>query len=472
MPNMLTHAAHSTTNCTKRTKPLTTIHRMKKYFAYLLTLLLCLASCDDNTGSLGGSVIPDHDVISIDTATYWATTQSMAVDSVLGKTSKVYLGRFTDPQTNSVFEADFIAQFNCEEEGSIPAFPDNILGDSAVKVELRLFFTSYFGDPENTMTAEVYELTETLKEGERYYTNLDPTKFYNSEDKPLATKIYTATDYTLEDSKLNDSEHTANVNIPLPYEIGTRMIQQYRMNKDWFANASNFIENVCKGYYVKIAGGDGTILYIDQAILNIGYLHEHADSVRYTQFAGTEEVLQANRFSTEKETLKPLIDDNTCTYLKTPAGIFTEVTLPVDEIMANNDSINAAKIIFNCYNDSYDTDYKFGTPQTLLMIHKDEMHTFFEKNKLTDNISSFYTTYNGTYNRYEYSNIARLIAYCESKRDESPENWNKVVLIPVTTITDSNSSIVNFRHDFSLNSVRLVGGKDQIKIRVITSSFN
>jgi hypothetical protein len=100
------------------------------------------------------------------------------------------------------------------------------------------------------------------------------------------------------------------------------------------------------------------------------------------------------------------------------------------------------------------------------------MHTFFEKNKLTDNISSFYTTYNGTYNRYEYSNIARLIAYCESKRDESPENWNKVVLIPVTTITDSNSSIVNFRHDFSLNSVRLVGGKDKIKIRVITSSFN
>lgn len=443
---------------------------MKKYFAYLLTLLLCLTSCDDNTGALGSSVIPDHDVISVDTATYWATTRSIAVDSVLGKTSKVYLGRFTDPQTKSVFEADFIAQFNCEEGGYV--FPDIIPGDSAVEAELCLFFTTYFGDPENTMTAEVYELTETLKEGERYYTDLDPTQFYNTEDKPLATKVYTAADYTLEDSELNDPEHYAKVNIPLPREIGTRMIQQYRENKDWFANASNFIENVCKGYYVKIAGGDGTVLYIDQAALNVHFQDSKSDSIFVTQFAGTEEVLQANCFNTKKETLLPLIENQSWTYLKTPAGIFTEVELPIDSIVASNDSINSAKIIFDCYNDSYDTDYKFGTPQTLLMVHKDDMHTFFEKNKLTDNISSFYTVYNSNYNRYEYSNIARLITYCDSKRDESPENWNKVVLIPVTTITDSNNSIVNFRHDFSLNSVRLVGGKDKIKIRVITSQFN
>ena len=441
---------------------------MKKYFVYILTLLACLTSCDDNTGTLGGSVIPDNDVITIDTATYWATSRSIAVDSVLGKTNKVYLGRFTDPQTKSVLEADFIAQFNCEEGGNV--FPDIIPGDSAMKVELRLFFTSYFGDPTNTMTAEVYELQETLQEGERYYTDFDPDQFIK-EGEPLATKVYTLTDYTLEDSELNDSEHYHNVNIPLPREIGTEIIRKFRSNPEFFANASNFIENVCNGYYVKAAQGDGTILYIDQATLNIHFQDSDSDSTFVTQFAGTGEVLQANRFNTKKETLLPLVEDNSCTYLKTPAGIFTEVTLPVDDILANNDSINAAKIIFSCYYDDYDTDYKFGTPQILLMVHKDEMYSFFEKNKLTDDISSFYTTYNSTYNRYEYSNISRLITYCDSKREES-ENWNKVALIPVTTITDSNSYIVNFRHDFSLNSVRLVGGNDKIKVRVITSKFN
>ncbi len=448
---------------------------MKKSIVYILTTLFCIISCDDNTGTLGGSVVPDYDVVSIDTATYWATSRSIAVDSVLGKTTKVYLGRFTDPQTDAVFEADFIAQFNCEEGGNI--FPDSIPGDSAVKVELRLFFTSYFGDPTNTMTAEVYELEQTLQEGEKYYTNLDPTLFYDPEKKPLASKVYTATDYTLEDSELNDSEHYHNVNIPLPTEIGTRMIEQYRENKEWFANASNFIEHICKGYYVKVAQGDGTVLYIDQASLNIHFRDAKSDSIFVTQFVGTEEVLQVNRFNTKKETLQPLVDDNSCTYLKTPAGIFTEVELPIEDILSNNDSINTAKIIFNCYNDNSDTEYKFGTPQTLLMIHKNALHSFFEKNKLTDEASSFYTNYNSTYNRYEYNNISRLITYCNEQRSKNgnPDNpdWNKVVLVPVSTITDSNNYIVNFLHDFSLNSVRLVGGgKDKIKIKVITSRFH
>lgn len=440
---------------------------MKKCFAYILTLLVCLISCDDNTGSLGGSVVPGSDIIIVDTASYWATSKSIAVDSVLGKTNKVYLGRFTDPQTSSVLEADFIAQFNCEEGGNV--FPEVIPGDCAVKVELRLFFSNYFGDPTNTMTAEVYELKETLKEGKRYYTNLKPSQF--KEGEPLATKVYTLTDYTLEDSELEDSERYANVNIPLPAEVGTKMIRQYRRNRDLFANATNFIDSVCKGYYVTASQGDGTILYVDQATLNVYFKDSDSDSIFVTQFAGTEEVLQANRFNTKPESLKPLVDDNSCTYLKTPAGLFTEVELPVDDILADNDTINAAKIFFDCIYDDYVTDYKFGIPQILLMVHKDEMYSFFEKNRLTDDVSSFYTMYNSTYNRYEYNNIARLIAYCDKKRDES-ENWNKVVLIPVSTITDSNSNIVNFRHDFSVNSVRLVGGKDKVRIKVITSKFN
>ena len=440
---------------------------MKKHFVYILALMFCVIACDDNTGSLGGSIIPESDSVTISTATYWATAKSIAVDSVLAKTDKVYLGRFTDPQTKSTLEADFIAQFNCEEGGRV--FPDKISGDSAIRVELRLFFTSYFGDPNNPMTAEVYELEHTLQEGEKYYSNLDPTLFYDKSSTPLATKVYTITDYTLEDSELEDSEHYANVNIPLPRKIGTKMIQQYRENKDFFANASNFIENVCKGYYIKASHGDGTILYVDNATLNIHFRDANNDSIYVTQFAGTQEVLQANHFNTEM--LNSLIEDETCTYLKTPAGIFTEVELPIDEIIQNHSSINSAKIVFNCYNDASDSEYQFGTPQMLLMVHKDEMYTFFEKNKLTDDISSYYTTYNSSYNRYEYNNISRLITYCDSKREAS-EDWNKVVLIPVTTIVDSNNYIVNFRHDFSLNSVRLVGGKDKIKIGVTASQFN
>lgn len=457
---------------------------MKKSFIYILVALICCIACDDNTGTLGNSITPGSDSIDIKTRTYYATTRSVAVDSVLGKTSKVYLGRFTDPQTGSLLEADFIAQFNCVEGGNVFPPADSIKGDSAVRTELRLFFTTFFGDSTNTMEAEVYQLLNTLEEGEKYYTNVDPTLFYDPSSSPLAKKVYTAIDYTLEDSELSDNEHYANVCIPLPNHIGNEMIKTYRSNPEFFANATSFIENICSGYYIKSTHGDGTVLYIDQVALNVHFADMNTDSVYVTQFVSSEEVLQTSRFSTQK--VDHLVADSTCTYLKTPAGIFTEVTLPIAEMTADGDSINSAKIIFTRYNDAEETRYQFGTPETLLLVRKSEMDTFFEKNRLTDNVSAFYTTYNKTYNRYEYSNIARLIIHAENERqawltahpnatesdyDTTNPDWNKVVLIPVTTIKDSNGSIVNFRHDLSLNSARLVGGNDKIEIKVICSAF-
>lgn len=457
---------------------------MKKSFVYILVALICCIACDDNTGTLGNSITPGSDSIDIKTRTYYATTRSVAVDSVLGKTSKVYLGRFTDPQTGSLLEADFIAQFNCVEGGNVFPPADSIKGDSAVRTELRLFFTTFFGDSTNTMEAEVYQLLNTLEEGEKYYTNVDPTLFYDPSSAPLTKKVYTAIDYTLEDSELSDNEHYANVCIPLPNHIGNEMIKTYRSNPEFFANATSFIENICSGYYIKSTHGDGTVLYIDQVALNVHFADMNTDSVYVTQFVSSEEVLQTSRFSTQK--VDHLVADSTCTYLKTPAGIFTEVTLPIAEMTADGDSINSAKIIFTRYNDAEETRYQFGTPETLLLVRKSEMDTFFEKNRLTDNVSAFYTTYNKTYNRYEYSNIARLIIHAENERqawltahpnatesdyDTINPDWNKVVLIPVTTIKDSNGSIVNFRHDLSLNSARLVGGNDKIEIKVICSAF-
>ena len=312
---------------------------MKKAIVNILAtlLLLCVVACDDNTGTLGNSIIPSTDSIEIKISTYQATTRSIKVDSVLGRTGKVYLGRFSDPETGSMLEADFIAQFNCAEGGNV--FPENIIGDTvAFRTELRLYFTSFFGDSTNTMTAEVYDLEQTLQEGVKYYTNIDFTQYYDAQSKPIAQQVYTAIDYSIDEDELEDPEHYANVCIPLPTEIGTTIIKKYREHPEYFANATNFINNVCNGYYVKCSQGDGTVLYVDQIALNV-YFQIDSDSLFVTQFTGSQEVLQTNRFSTQE--VDHLINDNTCTYLKTPAGIFTEVTLPIDAMTVAGDSINS-----------------------------------------------------------------------------------------------------------------------------------
>lgn len=465
---------------------------MKKFLVSTLAIMCLCIACDDNTGTLGSSTTPSGDSVTIEPHVYRAVTRSIAVDSVLSRSDKMYLGRFTDPETNSTFEADFIAQFNCAEGGNIFPPKDSIKGGKATKVELNLFFTTYVGDSLNPMTVEVYELDSILQEGAKYYTNIDPTQFYDQESTPLGSRVYTVIDYTLPDSILNDADHYTNVCITLPTEIGDEIIRLYHESPKFFENAQKFINNVCPGYYIKAAYGNGTVLCIDQATLNIYFQHAN-DSIFATSFASSQEVLQVNRFETAPNSKQHLIDDNTGTYLKTPACIFTEVTLPIDSITTEEYNINSAKITFERYNTTSDSPYQLGTPHRLVMVRKSEMHTFFEKGSSVNNTTSFYTALDTKYNCYEFDNIANLIVYCNNERTEWIEkncntnmtaeeakkayeelhpDWNQVVLVPVTTIKDSNNNIVSFLHDFNLNSTKLVGNKDLVDVKVITSKFN
>jgi len=468
--------------------------RIKSLFSPYHLLIIALfgllfASCDSDTGTLGSSTTPTSDSLTIRTAIYKASSRSVLVDSVLGKTSTVYFGRYTDPETKSLFSSDFITQFNCVEGGNVFPPADSIKGDSAQRLELRLFFPSYYGAADNAMQLEVYPLERTLTEGIPYYTNLSPADYLAPDAQPIARKTYTALDYALADDILDDDDHYHNVCIPLPTRMGTDIIRDYREHPEHFDGATSFIENVCKGFYIKCTGGDGTVLCIDQVSLNVCFRMARTDSIYTTQFMGSQEVLQVNSF--DNEGLEPLVADNTCTWLKTPAGIFTEVTLPIDEITRNEqDTINSASIVFQKYNSNNSDGTPLGAPTRLLLIRKSEAHDFFAQNRVPDGLTSFLHTLKkeGTstdinltkYNQYVFDNIARLIITCRNERDAwkgdgnyetANPDWNKVLLIPVAITTDSNGSIVTLRHDFSLSSARLLGGIDPIEVRIITSAF-
>ena len=469
---------------------------MKRLFIFLTIAISAITfiACDDNTDMLGSSIVPAGDEMEIDTVTFYAKSRSiLANDSILANTNRVYLGRHTDPESGAVFSSDFITQFNCVENYGFPA--EGVVGDSAYKIEMKLFYNSYFGDSLNPMKCEVYELDRTLEEGTPYYTNIDPTEFYDAQSGPIAEKTYCAIDYAIHDSIRHGDNFTPSITIPLPIELGNRFIQKYyetnangdSIGKEYFANSEKFIENILKGLYVKSTQGDGTVIYVSMARLNVHFQHYitgtsgKKDSLvtAIATFSSTKEVLQVNKFSNGD--LQPLVDDNSCTYLKTPAGIFTEVELPIKEIAENTDTLNLAKITFTRYNQSTDYQYKYSIPAMLLMVRKSEMYDFFLKNKTYDNKTSFYSTFNSTYNQYAFNNISRLINHCYAEynngivgdpdwESKNPD-WNKVVLIPVSTTKDSNGNIVGITHDLKMNSIKLRGGKDNTAIKIITSRF-
>lgn len=481
---------------------------MKTIIYTVIAIMSCItiASCDDTTDSIGNSLTDNMDMLKVTTDTFNVATRSIVADSVLSRSTTGYLGKIRDIETGNYITGDFMAQFSTLENYKLPE-KDSIvsLQDGEVIADscsIRLFYTDYYGDSLATMNITAYEMNEPMKEGVKYYSNFDPiAEGLIRNDGMKVNKTYTLTDLSISDEdRADESSYTPNIKINLnkPYtdksgvtynNYGTYIMRMYYEDSDRFKNSYNFIHEVCPGFYFKTNDGIGSMAYITVSQLNIYFRYLNDSTyVGTTSFSATEEVLQTTNISNDKQNIADLANDNTCTYLKTPAGIFTEITLPVDEITENhsNDTINTAKISLTRINNNTHDEYSLSAPSTLLMIPKDSLYTFFENGDNVDYKKSFIATYSSSTNQYTFNNISGMITYmADIKKKGLAENsnwlnehpdWNRVVVIPVSVTTNSSSQIVKIVHDMSLTSTKLVGGSENpyepIKINVIYSKFN
>ena len=466
----------------------------------LAAALLALSACDDNTGTLG--IHSDEDGISNSTQIFQLTTRSLAMDSVVANSTVSYLGSITDPETGTDVEAQFAAQFYIFEDYQYPA-KSLMVGDvdgeekrgvvQCDSCEVRLYFNNYYGDANNPMKLEVFEMAtdKILSEDSTYYTDIDLEKYLGKSPKPIATRVFTPRDYNLDDVTLDGSSYSPNVRVMLPASLGQRIMERYFENPDNYRDSYHFIRNVFPGLYFRSSSSHGTMLSVYVGTINLYYRYadEENDSVytAVTRFAATPEVIQSTHFSTSGT--EDLVAETNVpyTYVKTPAGICTEMTLPVDEIFSDThvgDSVSLASVTLTRYNKTQD-DRQLGIPSSLLMVRKSEMYEFFRNRSVANARTSYVTTFNSAYNTYTFDNICRLLAYCKHEKVSEAASqgiseeawaklhpdWNRVVLIPVSTSTNSSGALVSVTHDLGLGSIRLVGGTTPIQMQVVYTKF-
>lgn len=523
-----------------------------RYLGTLLLAVLTFFGCDDNTGTLGLGMLPDSDGMSAHTTTFNVTTRSFAVDSVFAKTSTGYIGKFSDPEFG-YYETSFLTELNCTENFSLPEVykvterdsegnpikaTGTMTADSVVSVQLAVYYSSWFGDSLNACRMSIYELDKKLDKNR--YTNINPEEYYNKYDPKslLGRKAYSAFDTSVPDSvrfeKDNNGYYTFYPNVTFPLDKKTfgedRILKVYREHPEYFKDAATFIDKIFKGVYVKSDYGDGTILYVDYVALNMQFRFHHVndttgvalkkkdgtDSLFYsmqTVFASTKEVIQANQFM-NSDLIKEKAAEPQHTYIKSPAGIFTEAIMPYDSIYnkLTNDTLNAVKLTFTNYNINSDYEYSMSAPNDVLLIRKQDLKSFFEENKVRDNITSFTTTHNAfATNQYVFSNIARLVTTCINEKqaakkaakdkagsswnetewkktwNKENEDWDKVLLIPVSitydnsTSSSGNKTMTGIQNDLKPGYAKLKGGPKEnakgevespLKIEVTYTSFN
>ena len=463
----------------------------------LLATAAMLTSCDDDTDTLG--IRSDADAIISTSTTFQATTRTVALGAVAANTSKSYLGLVNDPETDTDIRAEFMAQFHTFEDYTLPERQLLVMdGDGrpvADSIEIRLYFTDYYGDADNPMRLSVYELDrdKVLREDWTYYSDIDIASYLPADAKPLAEKVFTVEDYTLDDTERTSTTHSKNVRIILPNTYGADILDKAVNHPEYFQDSWHFMRNVCPGFAFRLEGGRGTMLSLDVSALNVFFRYTRTDStyVGIARFAATPEVIQTTAI--HNSDLNSLIgQQQPYTYLKSPAALATEITIPVNEVYANhaNDTISRARITLQRYNSSIQSAYALDPPSTLLMVSTDSLDAFFAQRRVADGKTAISTTITSAYNVYTFSNIASLITAMrrtkvqgmaaeglgEAQWEAAHPNWNKATILPVVvkTVTNQNTGAttqVSVTHDFSLTSTRLVGGTMPIDLYVIYSAY-
>lgn len=527
---------------------------MKTKYALIALLAITFFGCDDNTAGLGLGMFPDSDQnLNGKLSTFDVTTESVPTGRIYAKTNIGYVGKFTD-NTFGAYNAGFLATLNCPAgttfdkvykeaddkatatgsmitsftdidekitDGFTPIYENEdgtgkVIGNC--QISIYLWYSSYFGDSLTACRLSIYELNKKKLEikDNPYYTDIDPTKFYNANSPiVLGTKAYTAVDLSVSDSIRNLSGYVPSVRIHLnktmTQDLGRRLLEANG------ADFSNRFNDIFKGIYVKSDYGDGTVLYINEVRMDVRSLRYSTDSITgvkretkagkdsitYTgrSFYSTREVIQANQLTNDPQKIAAIIAEGENTYLKTPAGIFTQATLPISAIgeQLHQDTLNAVKLTFSNYNQASDKKFGMSIPSNVLLIRKKYKDSFFEKNQLTDGITSFTTKHLSNTNQYVFSNITNLVNDCLAEREaaekickegiklqitnsngekeeitvykiadwEKYSDWNKVVLIPVLITYDSSGNggygqqpnVIGIQHDLKPGYVKLKGGK-------------
>lgn len=484
-----------------------------KHLAGLAFAGVMLVACTDTTDTIGTSLTDITDKFDIKNDTFQVSTRSIAVDSVLSQSIYTYLGHIKDPETGTYLTSNYTTQFTVleslykdseylPEEDSVVSKKDGlVVADSC---RLRIFVNSYVGDSLNPMKLAVCEMAKPVEEGQSYYTNFNPESkgLLRSDGNQIRkNKAYTVMDLNLSDSlrsSLVSNGSTKPITIQLDDEYtdkdgkkydnyGTYIMRKYYENNAYFKNSYNFAHNVCPGFYIKSTDGLGVMneVYLTELQVYFRYIYNDTLQSGLMQLAGTEEVMSTNTIINDKERTRKLAEEDTCTYLKAPAGIFTEVTLPIENIMLGHesDTLSSAKIVFTRINPTNE-DNSFSEPTNVLILPKDSLYSFFANKDLPDNVQSYLATYDDTRNTYTFNNISGLVtAMYQAKKEgkSATDNWNKAVLVPVavTTSTSSSSStsstITNVANEMGLKSTKLVGGPNNqhkpITISVIYNKF-
>lgn len=442
-----------------------------------------LSGCSDDLNLVGSTIQPEGDKMPVYVDTFQMQATTLLMDSVYARTTNGLLGEFYDPLYGSV-KSDYICQFYCPEDFKFKHEPINGKIDS-VDFRIVYYSRSWVGDSLTPMRAEIFPVTKQLDRD--FYTNFDPDTYCDLQQS-LGMQTYTAHDNSVPDSIRNAvdsngaSTYVPSVTIRMPKEFGQKFYDESVNNPNTFKKQEDF-NKFFPGLYVTNTYGSGNILQISFSSFSIYYKYnikgsQDQDStvIGSETFNVTKEVLQLNRF--KNTDLTSLIQpDDSIAYLKTPAGVYTQLVIPAQDIAdrIGDRVINNIPLTIKALPQE-DWQWALNAPSNLLLLPKDSLNTFFVNNKIEDSKTSFRAEYNSSNRAYSFGNISNLM---QEHIKNNPEKDMVLLLVPVDRVTGTTYDYYGREQTYTAainnyllpSGVKLLKTKEAMKIVITTTDY-
>lgn len=401
-----------------------------------------LASCQNDTPTIGESLVKGEVQIAIDSLTWDGGSHYIhrGNDSTLVECPKLTRTTEFDTSVDTRSTTNLIGRISVPEYGDLNcsfvsrlmcatklAIPDSIPLEQVDSMHMILSVPrgQLTGDSLAPQQLRAFELTKRLPDD--ITNSFDATGYYDPA-KPIGSKSYTLSALGMSDS-IYSKQSYIHISIPMSKEMAVNTVKAYREHPDTFKWPQSF-EEYFHGIYVEPSFGRGCVANI--AATNFILFYNYDTTTSKTDSTGTTTVTVTNTVGTDgifesspivlssnnvvykpSESIQALVDAGE-SILTTPGGYRVHLRFPgrelVDIFRSQSDHLSVvSNLTFSIPAEEIDNEYGLTPPPYLLMVKSSKLKEFLASNSLPDSKDSFYATYSSATKSYGFSSMRSYI---------------------------------------------------------------
>lgn len=391
-----------------------------------------LSSCGEDS-TIGSSLLEDQVEIIVD-STFTVSGSSAAMTKVQPRTLTQLIGNISIPgygRIRSTAAAQFLPSTELDTTKYSAASIDSVF------LNLRYAAGAFIGDSVVPMGITAYPLEEILSAD--LCTN-SPLPTFGSTG--ICGTVFAPS--TLGNDSLQ-ALTTRTVAMKLPVEFGRSLFNAYVANPEDYANGNIFTNKVFKGLYIDSNFGSGRLMQFARTTITMN-MHRDitedegkvtTENEEFEYYAVSPELVNNNYITVD---LESAITDRIAAgdvMMVAPSAYNARMRFPLPELIESYNAHGGIMAVLNSVSltlpaDTLETGGLVPAPSFMLMVLEKDYDSFFSQNKLPDDKTSFYATYNQTNKTYEISGLSTYVKNLMASDEPIKEEDYTFLLVPVS----------------------------------------